>query len=206
MYRIIGLIITLLFVLQEPVAAFYLPQKGFLYLTEINGWQVQIDDSLYNVSDSVVIELPGGEHTLKIAPVNIKNWYFTVQAYPITVYEGDTLKINIADLTYQFLQQQKFATRHIPEIKTDIYPKSQTSFFRRVVQPSLIVTAIAANWASFLTKRKADEFYLKYQQTSDLGEMNYYYDKTAEYDRYAAVLLSVSAAALSTYLFWLLIE
>ena len=206
MYRIIAVIITLLFTLQEPLPAFFLPQKGFLYLTEINGWQVQIDDSLYNVRDSALIELPGGEHFLKIAPVNIKNWYFTVQSYPITVYEGDTLEINISDLTYQFLKQQEFTIRHVPEIKTDIYPKSKTSFFKRVVQPSLIVTAIAANWASFLSKRKADEFYLKYQQTSELSKMNYYYDKTTEYDRYASVLLGVSAATLSTYLFLLLIE
>ena len=206
MYRIVSIFVFLFFVSEESLPAFYSPQKGHLYLMEINGWQVQIDDSLYNVRDSVLIELPSGDHILKIAPVNSKNWYFTVHTYPITVYEGDTLKVNISDLTYQLLKQQKFTTRQVPEIKTDIYPKSKTSFLKRIVHPSLIVTAIAANWASFLTKRKADEFYLKYQQTSQLGRMNYYYDKTTEYDRYASILLGISAATLSTYLFFLLIE
>ena len=197
-----GTVFLFIFTLQTQASLW--PQTGYVRLQEINGWQVQIDDSLYSVSDSALIGLSPGEHVLKIAPVNAKNWYFTVQSYPIKIYENDTVTVNISHITFQLLKQESITHKHIPQIKKDIYPKARYSFVNRVVRPGLIVTAIAANWASFYTKRKADEFYRKYQQTSELGKMNYYYDKTAEYDRYASVLLGVSAAALSTYLFFLL--
>jgi hypothetical protein len=70
----------------------------------------------------------------------------------------------------------------------------------------LIVTSLAASWASFYYKRQADEAYAKYQRASDSRDMVALYTKTQRYDQMAEIAIAVSATTLGTYLFLLLIN
>jgi len=91
-----------------------------------------------------------------------------------------------------------------------------TSYSENGYQPSLrkheklktglIFSAIAANWFSFYLKRQADDYYKKYRSASDLSKINNSYDKSKQFDTYSSILLGVSAAALSSYIYLTLTE
>jgi hypothetical protein len=70
----------------------------------------------------------------------------------------------------------------------------------------LIVTSLAASWASFYYKREADRYYSQYQRSSDSRDMIALYSKTEHYDTMAEIAIAVSATTLGTYLFLLLIN
>ncbi len=68
----------------------------------------------------------------------------------------------------------------------------------------LIVTSLAASWASFYYKREADKYYAQYQRSSDSREMIAMYSKTKKYDQWSEIAIAVSAVTLGTYLYLLL--
>ncbi len=70
----------------------------------------------------------------------------------------------------------------------------------------LIVTSLAASWASFYYKREADKYYAQYQRSSDSRDMIALYSKTQRYDRMSEIAIAISATTLGTYLFLLLIN
>jgi len=70
----------------------------------------------------------------------------------------------------------------------------------------LIVTSLAASWASFYYKREADRYYAQYQRSSDSRDMIALYSKTEQYDTMAEIAITVAATTLGTYLFLLLIN
>lgn len=80
------------------------------------------------------------------------------------------------------------------------------SLFKRYLKPGLVVTAITTNWLSFYLKRKADDYYDKYQSSSEVSRINHYYDKTEQFDMYSSVLLGVSTAATASFLYLLLTD
>lgn len=84
--------------------------------------------------------------------------------------------------------------------------ESRPSLFKRYLKPGLVVTAISANWLSFYLKRQADDYYDRYQTSSDISRINRYYDKTQQYDTISNVLLGVSTAATVSFLYLLLTD
>lgn len=76
---------------------------------------------------------------------------------------------------------------------------------RRWSKEGLAVASIVSGWAAFYFKRRADDYYITYENAGDQGTITNYYDKTNRYDLYSQIALIISVTSLSTYL-WLLIR
>ncbi len=95
--------------------------------------------------------------------------------------------------TWEIASQQKkpsFIKRHLG--------------FENWQKPALIFTAVVSNWLSFYLKREADDAYQRYRTTSDLSEMQRFYNRTRDLDHLSSMMLGVSVISLSGY-FYLLI-
>lgn len=81
----------------------------------------------------------------------------------------------------------------------DFFSQNRGTYTRR----GTLAAAILANWAAFYLRRRADDYYGKYRRANRLKDIQTFYDKTAEFDRYSNAMLVVSGVALSTYLYFL---
>jgi len=181
--------------------------KGYLALPDSLNYQISINDSVivYSPDSQMVIALQTGEHILKISPINDKSWYTMPGILPVYIHSAETLTVDYSQIISLKYENTNFHTINLHQNNIEYQPVKE-SFFQENLKPGLIITAIAANWAAFYLKREADDFYSEYQHTSSVSQMNYYYDKAADFDRYSTIMLGVSLAALSAYLYMLLSE
>ena len=199
-------LLLLLLGLSNNAAAQVEKESGYLSLPDKEAWQIQIDDSLINKNSYEYLPLPPGKHTLKASPINNKNWSITSQLHQFDIQAAETLRIDLKLQKYKLSQIHDLHKTNIPVNIQNQFSSKKPSVFKRCLKPGLIVTAIAANWTSFYLKRRADDFYDKYNATSSVSRMNHYYDKSVEFDVYSSIMLGVSATALSTYIYLLLTD
>lgn len=127
--------------------------------------------------------------------------------HPGIVYLEKPGFISIAVNTYDdYWPKTVVLKRDEKTAQTVHYPMlpHRQSFLKTHYKAGLAATAVVSNWLSFYMKRRADDYYRKYQCSSSLDRINYYYDRTERYDRYASILLGVSTAATTTYLYILI--
>lgn len=180
-------------------------QSGYISIPDSGLWQITIDDTLKYIAGDTIISIIPGEHVLEIQPINNKNWMSEAQSWDIFVEDSDTLIINPI---IPFFRKSYLLKGESSQNKTQklIVTHKMTSHRKKYIKPALLATAVATNWASFYIKRKADDYYDVYRETSNLDRMERYYDKAGDYDVYANIMLGVSAAALTAYFYYLLTD
>jgi hypothetical protein len=198
--------LLLLLGLSNNAAAQVEKESGYLFLPDKETWQIQIDDSLINENSFEYLPLPPGKHTLKASPINNKNWSITSQMHQFDIQAAETLRIDLKLQKYKLSQIHDLNKTSIPVNIQNQYSNKKPSIFKKSLKPGLITAAIAANWTSFYLKRRADDYYDKYNATSSISRMNHYYDKSVEFDVYSSIMLGVSVTALSTYIYLLFTE
>lgn len=172
--------------------------SGFVYFGGDESWRVEISDSL-TIQSGLLTKLPTGKYKFIARPQISYSW-------PAVIIEK-TIEIQQADTLLFFLSVQNSTTQPLP---IPMQPKI-TSYSENGYQPSirkhpklktgLILSAIAANWLSFYLKRQADDYYKDYRSASNLSKINNFYDKSRKFDTYSNIMLGVSAAALSSYIY-----
>ena len=180
-------------------------RMGVLSLPDSSNWSIQINDSLMIRSGTETIHLPQGQYQILIAPLNQKRWPLNALYHEIEIQPADTLYINLNGHTFSrdLLQDQgKVPLSGIKEIPA-ITTYRTSSPLKKYIQPGTLVLAVVSNWTSFYLKRRADDYYDNYRQTTNLSKINHYYNQAANYDQYAVVMLGVSATALATYFYFL---
>jgi len=181
-------------------------QYGFLALPDSGQWQIQIGDSIIYEFNNQIIQLPEGKHSLLIQPINDKNWLTNVQSKDIYIQPAETLAVQLNTRIFDKSFLQKSIHTNL-STKVD-FPEYQgnRSIMKKYARPGLIFTAVAANWASFYLKRKADDYYDIYSRSSSLSKIDKYYDRAASFDVYSSIMLGVSATALTTYLYLIITD
>jgi len=72
------------------------------------------------------------------------------------------------------------------------------------LKEGLVVTSLLSSWASFYFKREADKNYDKYLHSADPQMMQYYFNRTGDFDKYSEIAIGVSVVALGTYIYILI--
>ena len=194
------LIIIIIFISQSIAQ-----QKGVLTFKSSENWTIQVDDSL-NIDSTQPISLKPGKHFFKARPQISYNWPATFIEDSLVISENDTTFIT---LHVPYNQNTPFkqlveGQQNNPQI---VLPNSGfISENRTKIKSVLILSAVAANWMSFYLKRQADNYYDRYKGASSLKKLNNYYDKTQQFDTLSGVMLGVSAAALSGFIYLTLTE
>ena len=133
---------------------------------------------------------------LRILFVNDHNW---------NNWALDTIITVLPDSSFnkRLIQKKPY---HLPFKPVSLKEKweMRKPWFRRYLKPGLATLALLSNWGSFYFKRVADDHYKKYHATSSLPKMNYYYNKTLQFDHISNVFLAVSVVSISVYLYLLL--
>ncbi|MBN1408793.1 MAG: hypothetical protein JW956_13435 [Calditrichaceae bacterium] len=185
------------------LSSFLFGQTAYISIPDSGSWQITIDDSLQFITDDTIIAIMPGKHNLLIQPLNNKNWMTGLQSRDIFVEESDTLRIRpiVPSFKRSYLLTDETHQRTALSFTHRDKPGRQ-----RYIKPALLATAVAANWASFYIKRKADDYYDIYRETSNLNRMERYYNRAGDYDVYANIMLGVSAAALTAYFYYLMTD
>lgn len=178
------------------------PRHGFLILPDSSQWRVQVDDSLITAHQYPTLALLPGNHTLWAQAIYSKKWPPFIQHHNFTIQSGETLQIVLKPQQHNIFSASAITVA--PTLQE--IPPIRSLFSKRYIKPALLVTAFAANWASFAVKRQADDYYDIYNKTSDPAKMERYYNKTKNYDDIASALLGVSITTLSAYFYLLLTE
>ncbi len=201
LFRINIICTSILFV----ISSFLFGQTAYISISDSSLWQITIDDSLQYVTRDTVISIIPGKHDIIIQPVNNKNWMTGAQSREIFIQEAETLKV--IPITPSF-RSSYLLQNDSDQNKTNtvFVAHKKKSGRQKYVKPALLATAVAANWASFYVKRKADDYYNIYKETSNLDRMEKYYNRAADYDVYANIMLGVSAAALTVYFYYLMTD
>jgi hypothetical protein len=199
--RINIIFLCVLFVLS----GFLFGQTAYISIPDSRLWQITIDDSLPYIASDTVISIVPGKHNLFMQPINNKNWIIDAKSWEIYVQEAETLKVNpiIPSFRNSYLLQD--ASDQNKTKKLIVRHKKNTGR-QKYIKPALLATAVATNWASFYIKRKADDYYDIYRETSNLERMEKYYNRAGDYDVYANIMLGVSAAALTMYFYYLMTD
>lgn len=179
-------------------------QTGYISIPD-SGWQIIIDDTLQFSTQSLLIALPVGNHSISLQPVNNKNWMATTQNRDFYLQDGDTVLITATRPKFN----RDYLLRNIidqNDVSTNKLTLDKKYNERKYFRPAILTTAIVANWASFYIKRKADDYYDVYSETSNLERMEKYYNRAADYDVYANILLGISATALTVYFYYLITD
>ncbi len=178
-------------------------KTGFVIFSGDEKWVIQLADSL-TIDSGEVISLDEGNYKFKARPQISYSW-------PTVLVEG-TLDIHNTDtLVYRLSVENS-------SVKDSLFSQlpNRTDYSKGVYLPaiqkhsklktSLILSALAANWLSFYLKRQADDYYKDYRRASSLAKLNNYYTKTRDFDVYSNIMLGISAAALSSYIYLTLTE
>ncbi len=177
--------------------------SAFLLSQDSVVWQVTVADTALTVPPDSLIPLPAGNYLLKLRPINDHLWQRKGFQMRAELYAGDTLKIAAPKVTLPAFPLRSYKIN--PHPMRNFWAKVRFRNTRQYSKPVLLSTAVLTNWLAFYLKRKADDNYRKYQQTSGLSEMKNFYDKTRQLDLYSNISLSVSAASLLSF-FYLIIE
>ncbi|MCB0283126.1 MAG: hypothetical protein KDF60_11150 [Calditrichaeota bacterium] len=194
------------FIILSSGLLFSQDQKAFLEFESGKEWIIQVNDSL-TMQTGKVYNLQEGKYHFKARPAISYNWPSILVQDSLKLSAGDTLKYvlseNNSSIEKLSLIEPNVTTK--PIVFSDAAVTSQNE--KNIsVKTTLIVSAIAANWFSFYLKRRADNYYDKYQSASDLSRINNYYNKTEQYDNFSEIMLGISTVALGTYIYLLLSE
>jgi hypothetical protein len=202
-FVISGMIILMLLMFAGILPAQTPDAPGYLILPDSSTWTFIIDDSVITPQNYPVIPVAAGNHSLRLAPRHSRNWLERGSWWEINVQPAETLRVNPQPAI-------SAATPYLPEVQQISRPDAPWNLRRffsgNDLKPALLATAVVANWAAFALKRQADDYYNRYQKTSDLSRMQNYYSQTKTFDNAASVALGVSITALSAYFYFLLTE
>jgi hypothetical protein len=187
------------------LSSFLFGRTAYISIPDSGLWQITIDDSLNYVGGDTVISILPGKHDIEIQPINNKNWMAEAQSWDIFVEDSDTLIINpiIPSFKKSYLLENESSQNKIKKLMVTRKKKSKR---QKYIKPAFLATAVATNWASFYIKRKADDYYDIYRESSDLDRMEKYYNRAGDFDAYANIMLGVSAAALTIYFYYLMTD
>jgi hypothetical protein len=106
------------------------------------------------------------------------------QAYEFTLKRANPILAKL-------LKEEEKAEQSTPELYGMAKKKhTKTKFV-------LLATTVAAHWASFYFKNKADDEFEKYLLTAEPGQMDTFLSNTQRYDRFSEIALGVSFASLA---------
>lgn len=177
--------------------------EGYLKFKTTEQWVIEIEDSLTFTSDQV-LQIRSGLYHFVARPQIAYRW-------PVILIK-DQVDIMAGDTTYYKLSKDKSLVQNSPynftpritSYNNRNYQPSSTNY--RQMKTGLIVSAIAANWLAFYFKRLADDNYSKYQSASSISTIKTYYDRAGRFDDFSSIMLGISAAALSGYIYMALTE
>jgi len=178
-------------------------EHGYVKFDAEEIWVIEINDTLIISEDVVKIE--SGVYRFKSRPQISYSW-------PSISVESE-IKIEPGDTTYFQLAAHKSIASNVNSNPT--FPKT-TSYKELNYHPNLsrypklktglLITSIAANWLAFYLKREADNNYNKYGQASSNSDINKFYDRASNFDNASSVALTISAMALTGYIYIALTE
>ncbi len=71
---------------------------------------------------------------------------------------------------------------------------------------ALLATTVAAHWASFYFKNKADDNFDRYRRSGDPARMEHYLDQTRKYDTLSEIALGLSYASLTGLMYMVIFK
>ncbi|KAA3617240.1 MAG: hypothetical protein D8M58_03360 [Calditrichaeota bacterium] len=175
---------------------------GFVRFEANETWVIEINDSL--IQSGTINELSAGSYKFNARPQISYSW-------PALFIE-DTLQVIPYDTVVFVLSTDKSIVKNKliqKKPKLTSYPENgyQPPIMKRTkLKSGLLISAIAANWLSFYLKRQADDNYKNYRSASNLSKINNYYDRSKQFDNYSSIMLGISVAALSSYIYISLTE
>lgn len=174
---------------------------GYIKFESSQDWVIELNDSL-KLSSNDTVKLESGIYSLKARPVISYSWPAIFIEDTVEVAPYDTLvyvlKSENSVVTDDTLNAAGIIHKPVVYSENRYIPSYEQN---SLLKNTLIITAITSNWLSFYLKRQADDYYDKYRAGSNLKKINNYYDKTQQFDTLSGVMLGVSAAALSTYIY-----
>ncbi len=174
--------------------------RGFVALPDSN-WVLLTPkarkDSVLKIAKSL-FALPSGSQKLKIMFLNDKRWNNWSVDTTLHIQPADTLFLKKLTTVNKIMTPFQIIPLH--------FTQEKSHFLKQSVKPGLATLAVLSNWTSFYLKRKADDYYRDYQRASDLKKINKFYAKTQNFDAFSNIMLGVSAASLSTFLYLMITE
>ncbi len=172
--------------------------RGFVAVPDSN-WNLQpistAKDSLQKIS-ARLFAVPSGLQKLRILFLNDKRWNNWAVDTTLHISPADT--IFLSQIVRPPLSSPTFSV--IP-LKTE---DKSSNLLKHSLKPGLAALAVISNWTSFYLKRKADDYYRDYRHSSDIRKLNDYYSKTQTFDTLSNVMLGVSVASVTTFLYLLI--
>jgi len=176
---------------------------GYLKFEASSPWMIQVDDTLITSKD--ILTLKSGAYKYTARPQISYSWPSIEIENVITISAGDTAIVQLSadkSTTSALIPDNKLPKTtsyqgrdYHPE--SNSYPKLKTG---------LLLTSVAANWLAFYFKRQADDNYSKYGHAASISGIRKYYERAGNFDDASTIMLSISAAALSGYIYIALSE
>jgi len=109
---------------------------------------------------------------------------------------------------FQDLSDKEYLTlpKADPGDDDDVFEASLGATRVNWLRESLIFASFASSWAAFMFKRKADQNYSGYLNSSIPVMMDRYYTESQKFDRYSEIAIGISVATLSVYMLLLIME
>jgi len=201
MRRLSNIVIFLMILGLFPLTSFSQEaNRGFVALPDSN-WNLQpispANDSLQKIS-ARLFAVPSGLQKLKILFLNDKRWNNWAVDTTLHIAPADT--IFLSRIVRPSLASPAFSV--IP-LTTE---EQSSDLLRHSLKPGLAALAVLSNWTSFYLKRKADDYYRDYRHSSDIRKLNDYYSKTQTFDTLSNIMLGVSVASVTSFLYLLIRE
>ncbi len=172
-------------------------------------WVIELNDEQILVPNDTTLKVDDDMIIIRAQPQINYTWP--------SIFLSDTLNFSTHDTVFYLLdkrlskgndksiriaEESEIISNQMPDIKT--YGSDNKNY--KWIKNSLIISAVVTNWLSFYMKNRADDSYEKYKSASSLDKIDKYYKRTTLYDNYSNVLLGVSLATLSGYIYMTLTE
>lgn len=170
--------------------------NGFIRIESDKNWIISIGDSLFSNGEN--LKLPAGKYNFQGRPQISYNWPAIIIDGQITILSDDTVKIipqNYLLNTTRVINPIEPKIYDYEAVKKDDYKK--TTYLKN----SLLFSAIVTNWLSFYLKREADGYYKQYGQAQSGNDIRKFKKKFNDYDDYSQIVLGISSAILSGYIY-----
>jgi hypothetical protein len=169
---------------------------GYVKFESDKTWIIEINDSL--LTSPCLLEIESRPQISYVWPALSIDSSITITTGDTSYYRlaADISNSNTGDINMDLAETKVYK-------EADYQPQSQ-SYSK--LKTGLLIGAIAANWVSFYLKRQADDNYSKYTHASNMDAINRYYDRAADFDKASTLMLSLSAAVLTGYIYLSLSE
>jgi len=179
-------------------------QHGYLRFDTHEIWNVSLSDTSAFASDTC-LALPPGRYYIAARPQWDNSWPGIILQDSLTVAAGDTI-IFALRRTKKYLKPPDIGNTMPLHMTRPLLMTGTGARFSKNTKRIVLVGAIAANWIGFFLKRRADNYYSKYQSSNTLSEIDKNFHRSRQFDNLSSALLGISLAAFGTYIYMIVSE